>query len=288
MANLKEIKKRIGSVKNTQQITKAMKMVSAAKLRRAQDAVVAARPYSDKMNEVLTSIAAREIETTHPLLEQREKRNALVLLLTADRGLCGGFNSNITKAALKFVQQQTDDYAEYTLRIVGKKGNDLLKRRKDLTIDKVYENITGSVTYATAALLGQEIVEGYEDEEYDAVYIIYNQFHSPINQEVTINQLLPIVPDEAQSDHYVADYIYEPSADKVLHSILPKYIEVQIFGALLESVASEHGARMSSMDSATKNASEMIDKLTLKYNRARQAAITKELMEIVSGAESIK
>ncbi|MGM0416574.1 MAG: ATP synthase F1 subunit gamma [Thermodesulfobacteriota bacterium] len=288
MANLKEIKKRIGSVKNTQQITKAMKMVSAAKLRRAQDAVVAARPYSDKMNDVLTSIAARDLETSHPLLEQREKRNALVLLLTADRGLCGGFNSNITKAAVKFVQQQTDEYAEYTLRIVGKKGNDLLKRRKDLSIDKVYENITGSVTYATAALLGQEIVEGYEAEEYDAVYIIYNQFHSPINQEVTINQLLPIVPDEAQNDHYVADYIYEPSAEKVLHSILPKYIEVQIFGALLESVASEHGARMSSMDSATKNASEMIDKLTLKYNRARQAAITKELMEIVSGAESIK
>lgn len=288
MANLKEIKKRIGSVKNTQQITKAMKMVSAAKLRRAQDAVVAARPYSDKMKEVLTSIAARDIETTHPLLEQREKRNALVLLVTADRGLCGGFNSNIAKAATKFVEQQTDDYAGYTLRIVGKKGNDLLKRRKELTIDKVYENITGSITYATAALLGQEIVEDYEAEQYDAVYIVYNQFHSAINQEVTINQLLPIVPEEAQEELYVADYIYEPSAERVLHSILPKYIEVQIFEALLESVASEHGARMSSMDSATKNASEMIDKLTLQYNRARQAAITKELMEIVSGAESIK
>jgi len=288
MANLKEIKKRIGSVKNTQQITKAMKMVSAAKLRRAQEAVVAARPYSNKMKEVLTSIAARDIETSHPLLEQRDKRNALVLLITADRGLCGGFNSNIAKAATKFVEQQTDDYAEYTLRIVGKKGKDLLKRRKELTIDKVYENITGSVTYATAALLGQEIVDDYEAEQYDAVYIVYNQFHSAINQEVTINQLLPIVPEEVQEEHYVADYIYEPSAERVLHSILPKYIEVQIFEALLESVASEHGARMSSMDSATKNASEMIDKLTLQYNRARQAAITKELMEIVSGAESIK
>jgi F-type H+-transporting ATPase subunit gamma len=288
MANLKEIKKRIGSVKNTQQITKAMKMVSAAKLRRAQEAVVAARPYSDKMKEVLASIAARNIETSHPLLEQREKNNALILLITADRGLCGGFNSNITKAAVKFVQQKTDDYAEYTLRIVGKKGKDLLKRRKDVNIDKVYENITGSVTYATAALLGQEIVEDYEAEKYDAVYIIYNQFHSAINQEVTVNQLLPIVPEEAEEEHYVADFIYEPDSEKVLHSILPKYIEVQVFGALLESVASEHGARMSSMDSATKNASEMINKLTLQYNRARQAAITKELMEIVSGAESIK
>jgi F-type H+-transporting ATPase subunit gamma len=288
MANLKEIKKRIGSVKNTQQITKAMKMVSAAKLRRAQEAVVAARPYSDKIKEVLTSIAARDIETSHPLLEQREKNNALILLITADRGLCGGFNSNITKAAVKFVQQRTDDYAEYTLRIVGKKGKDLLKRRKDVNIDKVYENITGSVTYATAALLGQEIVEDYEAEKYDAVYIIYNQFHSAINQEVTVNQLLPIVPEEAEEEHYVTDFIYEPDSKKVLHSILPKYIEVQVFGALLESVASEHGARMSSMDSATKNASEMINKLTLQYNRARQAAITKELMEIVSGAESIK
>jgi F-type H+-transporting ATPase subunit gamma len=288
MANLKEIKKRIGSVKNTQQITKAMKMVSAAKLRRAQEAVVAARPYSDKMKEVLASIAARNIETSHPLLEQREKNNALILLITADRGLCGGFNSNITKAAVKFVQQKTDDYAEYTLRIVGKKGKDLLKRRKDVNIDKVYENITGSVTYATAALLGQEIVEDYEAEKYDAVYIIYNQFHSAINQEVTVNQLLPIVPEEAEEEHYVTDFIYEPDSKKVLHSILPKYIEVQVFGALLESVASEHGARMSSMDSATKNASEMINKLTLQYNRARQAAITKELMEIVSGAESIK
>ncbi|MDY0291147.1 MAG: ATP synthase F1 subunit gamma [Desulfuromonadaceae bacterium] len=293
MANLKEIKKRIGSVKNTQQITNAMKMVSAAKLRRAQDAVIAARPYSSKIKEVLTSIAARDIETSHPLLEQREKRSALVLLITADRGLCGGFNSNIAKAAIQFVAEKTDDFESYTLRIVGKKGNDLLKRRDGMNIDKVYENITGTITYATASLLGQEIVEDYNAEKYDSVYIIYNQFHSAINQEVSINKLLPIVPEQEESqeshtDSYVADYIYEPSAEKVLHTILPKYIEVQIFEALLESVASEHGARMSSMDSATKNASEMIDKLTLQYNRARQAAITKELMEIVSGAESIK
>ncbi|MFA5701158.1 MAG: ATP synthase F1 subunit gamma [Desulfuromonas sp.] len=288
MANLKEIKKRISSVKNTQQITNAMKMVSAAKLRRAQDAVVAARPYADKMHEVLCSIAARDVETTHPLLHQREKGNALVLLITADRGLCGGFNSSIAKAAAQFALEKAHAYSNYTLRIVGKKGNDLLKRREELTIDKVYENITASITYATAALLGQELVADYEVEKFDAVYIVYNKFHSAINQEVTVKQLLPIVPDSSEDKHFVADYIYEPSSEKVLHSILPKYIEVQIFEALLESVASEHGARMSSMDSATKNASEMIDKLTLQYNRARQAAITKELMEIVSGAEAIK
>lgn len=288
MANLKEIKKRISSVKNTQQITNAMKMVSAAKLRRAQDAVVAARPYADKIHEVLCSIAARDVETTHPLLHQREKGNALVLLITADRGLCGGFNSSIAKAAAQFALEKAHAYSNYTLRIVGKKGNDLLKRRSELTIDKVYENITASITYATAALLGQELVADYEVEKFDAVYIVYNKFHSAINQEVTVKQLLPIVPDSSEDKHFVADYIYEPSSEKVLHSILPKYIEVQIFEALLESVASEHGARMSSMDSATKNASEMIDKLTLQYNRARQAAITKELMEIVSGAEAIK
>ncbi len=288
MANLKEIKKRISSVKNTQQITNAMKMVSAAKLRRAQEAVVAARPYAEKMHEVLCNIAARDTETTHALLHQREKKNALVLLITADRGLCGGFNSSIAKGAAQFALEKTNAYSDYTLRIVGKKGNDLLKRRAELSIDKVYENITGSVTHATATLLGQELVADYEAEKFDAVYIIYNQFHSAINQEVTIKQLLPVVPDSREEETFVADYIYEPSSEQVLHSILPKYVEVQIFGALLESVASEHGARMSSMDSATKNASEMIDKLTLQYNRARQAAITKELMEIVSGAESIK
>lgn len=263
-------------------------MVSAAKLRRAQEAVVAARPYANKMREVLSSIAERDIETTHPLLHQRGKENALVLLITADRGLCGGFNSSIAKAGAQFAVGKTHAYNNYTLRIVGKKGNDLLKRHAELTIDKVYENITASVSYATASLLGQEVVSDYAEGKFDAVYIIYNQFHSAINQEVTIKQLLPIVPESKEDEQFVADYIYEPSCEKVLHSILPKYIEVQIFGALLESVASEHGARMSSMDSATKNASEMIDKLTLQYNRARQAAITKELMEIVSGAESIK
>ena len=290
MANLKDIKKRIGSVKNTQQITKAMKMVSAAKLRRAQEAVVAARPYADKMQDVLSGMAMRDIESDHPLLETREKKRALVVIMTADRGLCGGFNSSIAKAAEAFVKEQAEGFEEYTLRIIGRKGNEALKRRPNLEIDKVYENLTGNITYATASLLGSEIVEDYIEGKFDAVFMIYNSFISVINQEVTTTQLLPISPETEQADDgaYVADYIYEPSSVDVIESILPKYIEVQIFRALLESVASEQGARMSSMDSASKNASEMIDKLTLQYNRARQAAITTELMEIISGAESIK
>lgn len=288
MANLKDIKKRIGSVKNTQQITKAMKMVSAAKLRRAQNAVVSARPYANKMQDVLSSLAQRNIESEHPLLEAREKKRALVVIMTADRGLCGGFNSSIAKAAEAFVKEKTEGFDEYSVRIIGRKGNDALKNRPNVVIDKVYENLTGNITYATASLLGREIVEDYIDGKYDGVFMIYNHFFSVINQEVTTTQLLPINPQLPEDQGYVADYIYEPSSEDVLGSILPKYIEVQIFRALLESVASEQGARMSSMDSASKNAAEMIDKLTLQYNRARQAAITSELMEIISGAESIK
>ncbi|MFO7983293.1 MAG: ATP synthase F1 subunit gamma [Desulfuromonadales bacterium] len=288
MPSLKDIKKRIGTVKNTRQITKAMKMVSAAKLRRAQDAVVAARPYSDKIYDVLSSLALREDAEAHPLLEERGKGRALVVLMTADRGLCGGFNSNISKAAERFIRQNNEGFDALDLMIVGRKGNELLKRRLGDSIVKVYENITGSINYATAQLLGQEIVDSYESEKYDAVFLVYNAFRSAISQDVTFDQLLPVVPKEVEEETHVADYIYEPGCGEVLDQLLPKYVEVRIFRGLLESVASEHGARMSAMDSASKNASEMIDKLTLQYNRARQAAITKELMEIISGAESIR
>ncbi|HKL49019.1 MAG TPA: ATP synthase F1 subunit gamma [Desulfuromonadales bacterium] len=288
MPSLKDIKKRIGTVKNTRQITKAMKMVSAAKLRRAQDAVVAARPYSDKIYDVLSSLALREDAEAHPLLEERGKGRALVVLMTADRGLCGGFNSNISKAAERFIRENNEGFDALDLMIVGRKGNELLKRRLGDSIVKVYENITGSINYATAQLLGQEIVESYESEKYDAVFLVYNAFRSAISQDVTFDQLLPVVPKEVEEETHVAEYIYEPGCGEVLDQLLPKYVEVRIFRGLLESVASEHGARMSAMDSASKNASEMIDKLTLQYNRARQAAITKELMEIISGAESIR
>jgi len=288
MANLKEIKKRIGTVKNTRQITKAMKMVSAAKLRRAQDAVVAARPYADKMSNVLASLAMREDSESHPLLLQREKKRALVVLMTADRGLCGGFNANISKTAERFIRKNEEGFEQIDLMIIGRKGNEYLKRRSGMNIVKVHENIMGSISYSTAALLGQEIVNQYQEETYDVVYLAYNAFRSAISQEPTFIQVLPVVPREAVEEETVTDYLYEPGRSEVLEQLLPKNVEVQLFRALLESVASEHGARMSAMDSASKNASEMIGRLTLQYNRARQAAITKELMEIISGAESIK
>ena len=288
MPSLKDIKKRIGSVKNTRQITKAMKMVSAAKLRRAQEAVVAARPYANKMLDVLSSLALREEADAHPLLMERGKGRALVVLMTADRGLCGGFNANVSKAAERFIRANEAGFEGYDLMIIGRKGRDYLKSRSGMNIAKVYENITGSISYSTAALIGQEVVEGYVAENYDAVFLVYNAFRSAISQDVTIDKLLPIVPQQVEEGVHVAEYLYEPSRGEVLEQILPKHVEVQIFRGLLESVASEHGARMSAMDSASKNASEMIGKLTLQYNRARQAAITKELMEIISGAESIK
>ena len=290
MANLKDIKKRIGTVKNTQQITKAMKMVSAAKLRRAHEAVAAARPYADKMLDVLSSLALREDADSHPLLAERGKGKALVVLITSDRGLCGGFNSNISKLAERFINENSEGFESYELLIAGRKGNAYLKRRAGMEIIKAHEELfsSGQVTYPTGALLGQEIIEFYRDGEYDAIFLVYNAFQSAMTQIQTVTQLLPIVPKEVAEDVHVAEYLYEPSASEVLKQILPKHIEVQMFRALLESVASEHGARMTAMDSASKNASEMIGKLTLKYNRARQAAITGELMEIISGAEAIK
>ncbi len=288
MPSLKDIKKRIGTVKNTSQITKAMKMVSAAKLRRAQESVVAARPYADKMMNVLSSLALREEKQVHPLLEARGKKRALVLLMTADRGLCGGFNANVSKEAERFIRSKREGFDDYDLMIVGRKGKDYLKARGGLQIAKVHENLTAKISYSTATLLAQEVIAEYTKAKYDAVFLVFNAFRSAIAQEVTVQQLLPIVPKTVDEGAHVAEYLYEPDRTEVLKQILPKHVEVQIFRALLESSASEHGARMSAMDSASKNASEMISKLTLQYNRARQAAITKELMEIISGAESIK
>jgi F-type H+-transporting ATPase subunit gamma len=286
MASLKSIKKRIVSVKNTRQITKAMKMVSAAKLRRAQENVVAARPYAKKLSEVLERLARNQDTDSNPLLEKRPAEKALLIVVTSDRGLCGGFNANITKAAERFVKERSADYAEIGMLTVGRKGFESLKHRRK--IYKNYSNIFSSLSYPTAALLAQEVIEGYLGEEYDEVFILYNAFRSVMSQDITLEQLLPITPAEGEEEEYVPEYIYEPSKEALLAELLPKHIEVQVFKALLESVASEHGARMTAMDSASKNATEMIGKLTLQYNRARQAAITTELMEIISGAESIK
>ncbi|WP_029914456.1 ATP synthase F1 subunit gamma [Pelobacter seleniigenes] len=289
MPSLKDIKKRISSVKNTQQITKAMKMVAAAKLRRAQEAAVAARPYAEKMHTVLSHLAMREEAEAHPLLNQRGTRRALVVLMTADRGLCGGFNANVSKEAERYIRRNEEGYDAIDLMIIGRKGRDFLKSRLGDKIVKVYENITTDATYKTAQLIGEEVISKYTDETYDAVFLLYNAFQSAIVQNVTFEQVLPIKPDDSMDiNESAVDYLYEPNRAVVLGEILPKMVEVQLFRGLLESNASEQGARMSAMDSASRNAAEMIGKLTLQYNRARQAAITTELMEIISGAESIK
>jgi F-type H+-transporting ATPase subunit gamma len=287
MANLKSIKKRIVSVKNTRQITKAMKMVSAAKLRRAQENVVAARPYAKKLGEVLQRLARSWEEDSHPLLEKRVSEKALIILVTSDRGLCGGFNANISKAAERYIKERKDDFTEMSLLTIGRKGYEFLKNRQ--TIRKNYTGVLSNLNYQTAAMLAQEVVDGYLAGDYDEVFLIYNAFRSVMSQDITLQQILPITPPESAAEEEIAqEYIYEPSKAKLLAELLPKYIEVTMFKAMLESIASEHGARMTAMDSASKNATEMIGKLTLVYNRARQAAITTELMEIISGAESIK
>ncbi len=287
MASLKSIKKRIVSVKNTRQITKAMKMVSAAKLRRAQEAVVAARPYAGKLAEVLQSLAGNLEGDQHPLLEKRDAKKLLLVVVTSDRGLCGGFNTNLCKAAERFIKEKKGDYEQISLMTVGRKGYEALKNRH--SVAKNFPNVLAKPNYATAVMLAGEVIDGYLAEEFDQVILLFNAFRTVMSQDITFQQLLPVVPEEkAATDENPVEYIYEPSVTELLAEILPKNIEVQIFKAMLESVAAEHGARMTAMDSASKNANEMIGKLTLQYNRARQAAITTELMEIISGAESIK
>lgn len=288
MPSLKSIKKRIISVKNTGQITKAMKMVSAAKLRRAQENVVAARPYANKLSEVLGRLAGNVPADCSPLLQHREGASkALLVVVTSDRGLCGGFNVNLSKAADRFIKERKSNYSELKVMAIGKKGYDFLKSRH--SVWKNYPNLQSECNFRTAASIAQGIIEGYLAEEYDEVHIVYNEFRSVMSQEITFAQLLPVIPP-ASNDEGIEprEYIYEPGQAELLTELLPKHIEVQIFKTLLESLAGEHGARMTAMDSASKNANEMIGKLTLIYNRARQGAITKELMEIISGAESVK
>jgi F-type H+-transporting ATPase subunit gamma len=239
------------------------------------------------MGEVLQSLAGNLEGDLHPLLEKREAKKLLLVVVTSDRGLCGGFNSNLCKAGERYLKEQQGAFEQISVLTVGRKGYEFLKNRH--TIYKNFSNIISKPNYQAAALLAQDVIEGYLAGEYDQVVMLYNAFRTVMSQDITFQQLLPIVPDDqGAADEVGVEYIYEPSVNALLAEILPKNIEVQIFKAMLESVAGEHGARMTAMDSASKNASEMIGKLTLQYNRARQAAITTELMEIISGAESIK
>lgn len=285
MASPKTIRKRISSVKSTQQITKAMKMVSAAKLRRAQEAATQARPYSEKLGELLRAVAARAGDVTHPLLAVRaEQRKIDLLIVTGDRGLCGGYNANLIRKAETFLREHRS--AEVRLTIVGRKGFDYFKKRA-VTIAEQHVNLFGGPSHDLAAQLAAKFSTEFAAERSDAVYVLYSQFRSALSQVPTVEQLLPLAdaPGEKES---LAEYLYEPDPASLLDRLLGQYVVTLIDHAFIESVASEHGARMTAMESATSNASDMINRLTLAMNRARQAAITKELMEIIGGAEALK
>jgi F-type H+-transporting ATPase subunit gamma len=285
MSTLRDIKRRINSVQNTEQITKAMKMVAASRLRKAQDAILASRPYALKMLEVLSSLALRTNPQAHPLLQTREPEKVCLVVVTSDRGLCGAFNANIIRQAEKFMRENSE--WDISLHLVGRKANDYFKRR-DVNIRKVSLNILSDVSFPHAIALGEDVVKSYLSGEIDKVYMVYNEFKSAIQQKVIVEQLLPIVPMEISADYYPVEYTFEPSEDAILEELLPRHINIQVYRVFLESVASEHGARMTAMESASKNAGEMIEKLTLVYNRTRQAAITTELIEVVSGKEAMK
>jgi F-type H+-transporting ATPase subunit gamma len=341
MPSLKDIRKRIASVKSTQKITRAMKMVAAARLAKAQMAITELRPYALKTLDVLSSVASRAgEEEVHPLLARREARKVMLVVLTSDRGLAGAFNASVCKAAFQRWKALEAEGAEVSFAVIGKKGRDFLRRRdavirrdftgvfENLSVDRAGEigrYIVAEYTRGGLRRLAAEAAEGrnlapgpidpstfgetpealaatregaetftpegsFEDvePELDAVYLVYNEFKSAITQKVVVEPLLPIQPEQVEDVDSTVDFIYEPSKRALLDRLLPMYVEVEVFRALLESVASEHGARMTAMDSATKNAADMIDRLTLIYNRARQAAITTELMEIIGGAEALK
>jgi F-type H+-transporting ATPase subunit gamma len=291
MPSLKAIRKRIGTVKNTQKITKAMKMVAAAKLRRAQRAIVDARPYAIKLKDVLSSLALRADLASHPLLARNEKpRCAILVVMCSDRGLCGAFNSSLLRAAERFIRENQDKYPEgVKVAVCGKKGRDYFKRRTyPIFFEKI--DIIGKASVETARTISEPLVAEFINfgNGLEEIFVLYNSFKSAISQTPTLAKLLPIEPAEQKTTSNAVDFIYEPTKEELLGHLLTLYTEVEIYRALLESAASEFGARMSAMDSAARNSKELAKSLTLEFNRARQAAITKELVEIVSGAETLK
>jgi F-type H+-transporting ATPase subunit gamma len=281
MPALIDIRRRIRSVKSTQQITKAQKMVSAAKLRRAQEAMFAARPYARKMMEVLNSLASRADPKLHPLLEERGDEKILLVVVTADRGLCGGFNANIIRTGTRFLRERGQ--RDLTVGLVGRKGRDFFRRRKvKVRFERV--GIFQALRYASAREIAADLIAGYTRREVDQVYLLYNEFKTVVQQRIVVERLLPVERLVPQPTEPPLDYLYEPEPAGIFAEILPKHVEVQVWRALLESAAAEHGARMAAMDAATNNAADMIDRLSLHMNKVRQAAITKEIIEVVSGA----
>jgi F-type H+-transporting ATPase subunit gamma len=289
MPSLIDIRRRVRAVKSTQQITKAMKMVSASKLRRAQQRIIGARPYAKQALRVMSSIAGRVDPEAHPLLRDSDVPNAppLLIVISADRGLCGSFNSNILKKAATFLADTPD--RQVAMALIGRKARDFFIRRR---VDVRYEavNVFQQVKYSHAQELAASAIEAFAEGRVSSVYVLYNEFKSVMSQHVVIERLLPIprlTPENGGVEGPQVDYLYEPSADELLEVIVPRHVEIQVFRALLESAAAEHAARMTAMDAATSNAQEMVDKLTLYMNKVRQAAITREIIEVVSGAQAL-
>jgi F-type H+-transporting ATPase subunit gamma len=284
MPSLLDIRRRIRSVKNTQQLTKAMKTVSAAKLRRAQDRVLSARPYAEQLKRVLGNLTSRLENVSHPLLEVREEERILLIVVTADRGLCGAFNSNILRTATAFLREHLAQ--KVSLVTAGRKGRDFFRRR-GIPMHTEFVGIFSKLDYGHARDISETAVQAYSAAEVDAVYIVYNEFKSVIQQRIVVEKVLPLSRGELQQTQQPVEYIFEQQPQEIFNRLLPRYVEVQIYRALLESAAAEHGARMASMDTASRNAGEMIEMLTLNMNRIRQAAITREIIEVVSGAGAL-
>jgi F-type H+-transporting ATPase subunit gamma len=287
MPSLKAIRKRIVSVKNTRKITRAMKLVAAAKLRRAQDAIIAARPYSHALANVVSELAAVAGKEAHPLFEERELRNAAVVVVTSDRGLAGAFNSNVIRAVERYAANELTSANEVSLRIIGKKANQHFTRR-NARISSYDAAPTGDTALHLARETANRVISDFKDGKVDRVYLAYNEFKNAGSQVTRVVQILPVKPEEKAAAQGSVDYIYEPGKEELLTRLVPLYVQNQIFRANLESLASFFGAQMMAMENATKSAGEMIQRYTLQYNRARQAAITKELLEIISGAEALK
>lgn len=287
MPGLKEIRKRINSVKSTKQITKAMKMVAAAKFRKAQARITELKPYAEKMEMVLASLAGA-VGSGHPLMEARPVKKVEIVTITGDRGLCGAFNTNVMKAATKLMKELESQGYQVSVSSIGKKGFDLFKRR-GITLRKHWSGLSGKINYTIAQEIATNFSENYINGTYDELILVYNEFKSAVVQKVRTFQLLPMAPikgEEKPSEN--VDFIYEPNQQAIFDTLVPKNIEIQVFRALLDSQAAEEGARMTAMENATKAANDMIARLTLKFNKARQESITKELMDIVGGVEALK
>jgi len=287
MATLRDLKKRIVTVKNTQQVTKAMKMVSASKLRRSQTGLMSLRPYAYKIIGMLNSLKERGIDLNeHPLLRKREVKKVKILVITSDRGLCGSFNNSIIKRADMYIKEKNLSTDAFNMAFIGKKGYDFFSKKFPNNMSSRSE--MGNIPlYDTASSAGDKIIADYIAGDFDSLVVIYNEFKSVISQKVVVEGLLPIVPDDYKEYSASDNFIYEPSKEEFLEEMLPKFVKVELFRIMLESSTSEHAARMTAMDNATNNSIDMIRKLTLDYNRQRQAAITKELMEIVGGKEAL-